>query len=156
MRSWLLVVLLGWSGLAGAGELHLVVSGKAIHLDEGDYNENNWGLGFEYDFTPRGRWIPFVTGASFLDSNKDVSNYLGGGAKHRQDLGSGWHLDAGVLAFLMTRKDYRDNRPFPGVLPFVSLGTERVALNITYIPRVQQKTTPLFYFQLMFRLARFD
>ncbi len=157
MRSWFItfMLLLAVPALE-AGELHLILSGKAIHLDPGDYNESNWGVGFEYDFTPRGHWIPFVAGASFLDSNEDVSNYLGGGTKYRRHLGGGWHLDGGIIGFVMTRKDYHDNSPFIGVLPFASLGTERVALNVTYVPRVQQKTSPLIYFQLMFRLAQYD
>ena len=58
------------------------------------------------------------------------------------------HLDAGVVAFVMTRKSYMDGRPFPGVLPVVALGTDRVALNITYIPKVDPKMVPIFFFQL--------
>lgn len=141
-----------------ADELHLVLNGKAIHLDGGDYNEKNWGLGFEYDFAPRGKWIPFIAGSSFKDSNKQTSRYLGGGFKYRYRLDAdpdGWFVDGGLIGFLMTRKDYKDNDPFLGALPFVTIGNAWVALNATYIPEVSPKHKQLLYFQLKFRIAQF-
>ena len=154
-----LSVLLSLATPAVAGELHLVLNGKAIHLDEGDYNEKNWGLGFEYDFNPEDRWITFVNGSAFKDSNDQWSKYVGPGIKRRVELGtaanSEWHLDVGIIGFLMTRKDFNDNDPFLGALPFVSLGTRAVAVNATYIPSVTPKHKKLLYFQLQFRLAEF-
>lgn len=142
-----------------AEELYLVVNGKALHQGSGNYNEENWGLGFEYDFKPDKKWIPFVSGSSFKDSNDQVSNYLGGGYKYRiplDDTKDGWRVDFAVIAFLMTRKDYNNNSPFFGALPFVAIGTSRVMLNVTYIPQVTPKTVSLFYFQLKFKLVEFD
>jgi len=142
-----------------ADELSVVINGKAIHTGSGNYNEENWGLGFEYDFKPDKQWIPFVAGSSFKDSNKDVSNYLGGGYKYRIPLEKakdGWRVDLSVIAFMMTRKDYKNNEPFFGALPFVSIGTGRVMLNATYIPKVTPKTVALFYFQLKFKVMEFD
>ena len=153
-----LILALMATGSLKAEELHLIVSGKAIHFDDKEYNESNWGLGFEYDLDQRGNWIPFATGASFKDSNKQTSNYLGGGAKRRYKLTNGdnaIHVDAGLVGFLMTRKDHNDGDPFLGALPFVSLGNDYVSLNATYVPRVTPKSVPFVYFQLMFRLAEF-
>ena len=62
---------------------------------------------------------------------------------------------AGLIAFLMTRKDYNDEDPFPGVLPFISLSKSWYALNVTYIPKVSPKHKALFYFQVMLRVAEF-
>jgi hypothetical protein len=144
---------------AWAGELHVVLNGKAIHLDKGDYNENNWGLGFEYDYNPEAKWITFINGSFFQDSNDNTSTYFGPGMKRRYQIGSAmgadWHFDYGVIAFLMTRKDYKNNNPFPGVLPFISLGTRNVSLNATYIPRVSPKHKQLLFFQVMVRIAEF-
>lgn len=141
------------------GELHGVINGKAYHFDRSqDWNENNYGLGFEYDFDARGDWIPLITGSSFKDSFKQTSLYLGGGVKRRFLLtkdASGFHADVGIVGFLMTRKSHNDNKPFPGVLPFVSLGNEYVALNITFIPKVSPKFANLLYFQFMFRIMEF-
>ena len=155
----LLIIFVAGCGCASANELHLIISGKSVHEGSRDYNENNWGLGLEYDFSPRNNWIPFVTGVSFKDSNKEISNYVGGGAKYRIPFGKHkhrMHVDLGVVGFLMTRKDRNDNKPFLGALPFVSVGNDWVALNASYVPPVSPKSVSLLYLQVMFRLARFD
>lgn len=156
--AFLLLLLLGTSGATWADEFHLILNGKAIHMGDGNYNEKNWGLGFEYDFTPRKNWITFFSGSSFKDSNSQISRYLGGGMKRRYQLESdpeGWHLDAGLIGFLMTRKDYKNNDPFVGALPFLSIGKSWYSMNITYIPAVSPKHVALFYFQVALRLAEF-
>jgi Antimicrobial peptide resistance and lipid A acylation protein PagP len=143
-----------------ADELHLLVNGKAIHLDHQPnvhYNERNWGSGFQYDFdrSPSG-WVPFLTASGFSDSNQNPSYYAGGGWLKRHDFtwrGATWHTDVGVVGFLMTREGFRKDRPFPGVLPAFSIGTERVAINVTYIPRVEPKMVPILFFQLKLRLT---
>src|SRR4030067_434999 len=97
------------------------------------------------------KWIPFVSAAGFKASNGTPSYYAGGGPMRRFSSGEGknsLHLDAGVVAFLMTRKGFMDGKPFPGFLPVVSLGTDRVAPNVTYIPRVDPKMVPVLFFQL--------
>ena len=49
----LLLVLSVISSSVTADELHIVVSGKSIHFGSGKFNENNYGLGFVYEFTER-------------------------------------------------------------------------------------------------------
>lgn len=154
-----LSLLLGFIANGLADELHVVVNGKAIHLDGGDYNEENWGLGLEYTYTPRKNWIKFVHASYFKDSNYNTSKYAGGGMKRRYRLDNdkdGWFFDAGGIAFLMTRKDYKDNAPFFGVLPFVAIGNGPVTLNMTYIPAVTPKHKDLLYFQVLVRVKTFD
>lgn len=146
--------------LVYAEELYAVINGKSVHLDDGNYNEANWGLGFEYDLNQSKKsWIPFFGGSTFKDSNKDTSNYFGGGYKFRTPLSSdkdSWRVDVGVMGFVMTRKDYNNNEPFLGALPFVSFGNAYAMINATYIPQVTQKGSDLFYFQFKFRVAEFD
>jgi hypothetical protein len=62
-----------------------------------------------------------------------------------------------VTGFYVSRekKDRNDNDPFPGALPFVSIGNDFFAVNTTCIPEVKPKTPPFLYFQLMFRLVKF-
>ena len=155
----LLVIILMIALNAHAGELHALVNGKAIHLDHQPnvhYNESNWGAGFQYDFPKsESRWVPFVTASGFSDSNRNPSYYAGGGWLRRYDINAGWHADVGAVAFLMTREGFKNDRPFPGVLPAFSIGTERVAVNITYIPRVDPKMVPIVFFQLKIKLADF-
>lgn len=149
---------LTWIGPAAAGELSLLFNGKAIHIDPApgtNYNEKNWGVGFQYDFKPtEGQWIPFVTASEFRDSNKNISYYAGGGFLHRYDFFSGnVHVDAGGFAFLMVRKDFHDGDPFPGILPVLSVGAGRYAVNMTYIPKVDPKMVPIVYLQLKVTLG---
>ena len=138
-----------------ADQWSLLLNGKAIHLENPpgtNYNEKNWGAGVQYDFTSTdSKWRPFLTASGFKDSNKNPSYYAGGGTMRRFAFGTdknSLHLDAGVVAFAMTRKDFKNGNPFPGVLPVISLGTDRVALNITYIPKVDPKMIPLLFLQL--------
>jgi hypothetical protein len=147
---------------ANAGELSVLVNGKAIHLDSQPgflYNENNWGLGFQYDMAPvEEKWVPFVTVSGFKDSNNNTSFYAGGGFLHRSEFAWGktpMHFDAGGIVFLMKRKGYKDGDPFLGVLPAFSLGTSRVSMNMTFIPKVDPKMVPLLFFQLKITLGNF-
>lgn len=154
-----LTLFIGFAASSPADELHVVVNGKAIHLDEGDYNEKNWGLGVEYTFTPKDNWITFINASYFKDSNYNTSKYVGGGMKRRYRLDNdedGWFADLGAIAFLMTRKDYKNNDPFPGILPFAAVGKGSVTLNMTYIPEVTPKHKDLLYFQVLIRLHTFD
>jgi len=65
------------------------------------------------------------------------------------------HLDAGIIGFVMTRRDYKINDPFLGAVPFISLGNSLIALNITYVPKIVPKMVAFVYFQATFKLAEF-
>lgn len=139
-----------------ADSFNLIINGKAIHEERKNYNEENTGLGFEYNFDKKENWINFFNGGYFKDSLYNTSKYLGGGTKRRFYLGDGedgWHIDAGITAFLMTRKDYRNNQPFLGALPYFSIGNKHFALNATYIPEVSPKFAALWFFQASFTLS---
>jgi len=147
---------------AFSGELSLLLNGTAKHIHppaDTHYNENNWGAGLHYDFAPKeNRWVPFLTASGFRDSFKRPSYYAGGGFMRRYEIApqlDGLRAEAGVVMFLMTREDYKDDKPFFGVLPAFSLGTRRVAVNVTYIPKVHPKMTALLFFQLKVAIAQF-
>ena len=139
-----------------ADSVNLIVNGKSIHENKGNYNEENWGLGFEYNFAEDKKWINFVNGGFFKDSLSNTSKYLGGGSKRRFLLGTdknGWHIDAGLTAFMMTRKDYKNNQPFFAALPFVSLGTNQFAINAIWIPAVNPEMESLWFLQVSMKLS---
>ena len=145
---------------ANAGDLSVLLNGKAIHLDSQPgvrYNENNWGLGAQYSMAPvNEKWVPFATASGFKDSNKNRSYYAGGGFLYRNQFEWGktpMHFDVGAIAFVMTRKGFKGDDPFLGALPAVSLGTSRVSVNMTYIPKVDPKMVPLLFFQLKITLG---
>jgi hypothetical protein len=146
---------------AHAGNMNLIVNGKAKHTDTipgVKLNENNWGLGLQYDLDPvRPNWIPFVAASGFRDSNNNPSYYMGAGMMRRFALSEdpkGLHADVGAIAFVMKRELFRHNDWFPAVLPAFSMGTERVAVNVTYIPKADPKSVPLWYFQLKIGLGK--
>ena len=143
---------------AAADELSLLINGKAIHLGSpagSNLNEKNWGLGLQYDWERASdKWRPFATVSEFRDSNNNTSYYAGGGALYRFQFDSA-HVDLGAIGFVMTRKDYKNNDPFLGVLPALSVGTKNVALNITYVPKMEPKAVPLWFFQLKINLSTF-
>jgi hypothetical protein len=121
-----------------AANWDLVVNGKAFHIGaEHNWNEDNWGLGFEREFASHRRWVPFAVGNGFRDSMNHMS-YMGGGGIKRRFRPGGWmrdlYLDVGLVGFLMRRQNIRNGNPFPGLLPIISIGNRRVALNLTYLP----------------------
>ena len=151
-----IVFIFSFSQQIVADSLNLIINGKAFHQENKNYNEDNWGLGLEYNFEENKKWINFVNGGFFKDSNSNTSKYLGGGTKRRfllTDNIDGWHVDAGLTAFLMTRKDYKNNQPFFGALPFVSVGTDKFAINATYIPSVSPKFVGLLFIQASFKIS---
>ena len=44
-----LLISLLFSQQISADSLNLIINGKALHEDKKDFNEENWGLGFEYN-----------------------------------------------------------------------------------------------------------
>lgn len=74
----------------------------------------------------------------FRDSTSNMSYMAGAGLYRRifeTDKLKGFYIYAGLNAFLMMRDDVNGNKPFPGVLPSVSVGNDKVGLNLTYMPR---------------------
>lgn len=133
----LLIVLPVSSAIAG--ELRAVINGKSFHFDASrEWNEDNYGLGLEYEFATQSRWKTVLMANGFRDSNEAMS-YMAGGGIHRNlfetDHLHGFYVDAGINAFLMTRQDVNDNRPFPGLLPSLTLGNRYLGFNLTYLPK---------------------
>jgi hypothetical protein len=118
------------------GAWDVVVNGRAVHMNAArNWNEENWGLGLEREFATESRWIKVALANGFQDSMGNPSYMAGGGIKRRFHLRSeDFYVDVGGIAFLMTRENVNRNEPFPGVLPAVTFGFKRVALNLTYLP----------------------
>jgi len=140
MGALLVAIILSVAApVACAGSLQAVINGRSLHINsERDWNENNYGLGFEYEFKSESRWIKTVLANGFHDSDDNMS-YMAGAGLHRRLLASDhfadFYIDAGLTAFLMTREDVDGNKPFPGVLPSVTFGNRYVGFNLSYIPR---------------------
>lgn len=121
-----------------AGDLSLVLNGRSYHINSRyDWNENNTGVGLEYQVSTESRWKKSVMVNGFRDST-DSPSYMAGFSLHRRFVQSerfaGFYLDAGLSAFLMTREDVDNNKPFPGILPSLSFGNRYAGFNLTYLP----------------------
>ncbi len=164
-----LIVLCASAGTAVAGQLDLIVNGRSHHVNSDyDWNENNYGLGLEYQYDSSSRWLWSVNGNAFLDSQNNISYMAGGGLKRRllqSEHPVGFYLDAGLIAFIMARADIYDYLPFPGILPTVSFGTQRIGVNLTYLPKaavrdfaqakvVDPNIGGVFFLQFKFRLRK--
>ena len=122
-----------------AGDLSLVLNGRSYHVNSSyDWNENNSGVGLEYQFGTESRWKKSVMANGFKDSTDSMS-YMAGVGLHRRFVQSerlaGFYLDAGLSAFIMTREDVDNSKPFPGILPSVSIGNRYAGFNLTYLPK---------------------
>jgi len=126
------------SGAAQAQESawEVVVNGRSVHVNAARrWNEDNWGIGVEREFNSDGRWVKVALANGFKDSADHPSYMAGGGLKRRFRMPSDHaYFDVGLIGFVMTREDVRHNQPFPGVLPVITFGIKRVAVNVTYLP----------------------
>lgn len=127
------------SSPAFAGKFSAVVNGKSYHFDSSyQWNENNYGFGLEHQFTQQSAWRTIAMANAFRDSTDNMS-YMAGAGLHRRifetDKLAGFYVYAGVNAFLMTRDDVDGSKPFPGILPSVSIGNDKVGMNLTYMPQ---------------------
>jgi len=141
LRLFIVALLLaGVAAPATAGELSMIISGKSYHIGaDYSWNEDNHGIGFEYDFTRRSRWIKSGVANAFRDSLENMSYMVGAGLRRRlfeTDRLAGFYFDAGLVAFLMMREDVKQNQPFPGILPVIAAGNRHIGLNLTYIPKI--------------------
>jgi len=114
----------------------VVLNGRAVHMNAAEnWNEENWGIGIEREFSSTGPWIKVALANGFDDSMGNPSYMAGGGLKRRFHIRSDdFYVDVGGVAFLMTRDGVNGDDPFPGVLPAATFGFKRVALNLTYMP----------------------
>jgi hypothetical protein len=138
--TWVVAAIIGLGSTtsirAQGGDWDVVLNGRAIHVGaKKKWNEENWGLGVEREFNSAGRWVTAALANGFKDSLDEPSYMAGGSIKRRFRMSSDdWYFDVGVVAFIMTRADVDQHRPFPGALPAVTFGSKRVAVNVTYMP----------------------
>lgn len=138
--GWIAALLtaaaIGGEAQAQEGPWDIVLNGRSVHINAAhQWNEDNWGIGVEREFNGDGRWVKVALANGFKDSAEHPSYMAGGGMKRRFRMFSNRaYVDVGLIGFVMTREDVRHNQPFPGVLPAMTFGAKRVAVNITYLP----------------------
>ena len=136
--TFLALLIVAPASSALAGNFSAVLNGRSIHVDATEnWNEDNVGLGLEYQFATESRWKKQLMVNGFRDSTDNMSYMAGAGLHHTlfaTDRLDGFYVDAGINAFVMTRRDVNDNRPFPGAVPSLSVGNRYMGFNLTYLP----------------------
>jgi Antimicrobial peptide resistance and lipid A acylation protein PagP len=139
-RTALAVLALGAAAMSqpamAEGDWGIVLNGHAVHLNaEKQWNEDNWGLGFEKEFNSSARWVTTAVANGFKDSMDHPSYMAGVSIKRRFRAPSDhFYFDAGLVGFYMTRHNVNHNAPFPGALPTMTFGARYLAVNVTYMP----------------------
>lgn len=128
--------------------LHL--NGGSYHFNRRDLNEENWGAGATWEFRPERRWVWAAEADVFKDSFGDPSGLAGASLRRRFR----W-LDCGVIAFVMYRRTAEErigSAVFPGALPFLEAGTQRIRVRTAYIPAVTGRDDEALTLQVLVRL----
>ena len=108
------------STAAFAGEAHFVLNGRSHHVDSSyDWNDNNTGIGFEYQFEQKSAWRKIAMANGFRDSNDGMS-YMAGAGLHRRlfetESLAGFYVYAGLNVFVMEMIERTGNHAPPAFL----------------------------------------
>ncbi|MDH5231962.1 MAG: hypothetical protein OEY38_18015 [Gammaproteobacteria bacterium] len=110
------------------------------------FNERNKGFGLQLEKQNHAKIRNYYVGY-YLDSNAEDAYYFGSGRAHRFKPFNLINIDTGALFIGLSRKRVKNGLPFPAVLPYISMGWNRLALNASFIPGVGDITVPTLFFQ---------
>ena len=129
---------------------------REITTSNEQYNEDNAGYGLIYEFDKRKNVIPYITFGKYRDSFYSDATYLSGGASKRimisrqlDDL----HFEFGGALTLIKSTSYLEGRPLLTFMPVLTLATNTVGLNLSYIPKINNTTTHVFFIQMKVSLT---
>ena len=138
IRAILLSILLGISTPSWADGPSLLVLGKSFHFggNTSGLNGTNPGIGAEYAWGPTNGLSWFSGALTYYDSYRHQA--YAGYAGVRYSL----PLVGGTSAFASLRAGYINGSGFHGpmVLPTVGIQYRNVALEVMYIPKVNNRT----------------
>ena len=109
------------------------------------YNEFPAGLGIgKGRYNASGNWES-IYAMGFLDSHSRPSFMAGYAWAPTWEIGnSDVRVGVGVTGFLMSRQNYLNGIPFPGILPIASIGYKQLSIQATYIPGGRNHGNVLF------------
>jgi palmitoyl transferase len=108
------------------------------------YNEFPAGIGLgKARYNDSGNWES-IYAMGFLDSKSKPSFMAGYAWAPTWDLGNDFKAGVGVTGFLMSRSDYWNGIPFPGVLPIASISYKQLSVQAAYVPGGRNNGNVLF------------
>ncbi len=134
------------------GQLEVYVPFWTYHLpfaytpsQREQYTEYPAGIGLGRGrINKNGNWEG-IYAMGFRDSHGDPSYMLGYGWIPMWNVGqSEVKVGAGLTGFLMSRSDYWNGVPFPGVLPVASISFKRASIQAAYVPGGQGNGNVIF------------
>jgi len=117
----------------------------SVHFQDGDYNDENWGLGLEYRLTKD--WS--VSAGSFKNSDWETSHYF---SFYWQPWMLGPIKLGATLGALDGYPNYKDGDWFFAVIPAATYEGKRVGLNVLLVPSYKDRLHGAISFQFKFRL----
>jgi hypothetical protein len=155
------LLVLAFSAVGWAAENHyqLYLSGPSVskhfHPYHDQFNDFHWGLGVEA-YRLKKHWLLGVNGHyMFNDSTGRPSYWIGVVpgyfAGSRKSLWGALELIVGGLK----KAEYNHNRFSPFAMPYLTVGFNRVGLNVLYIPAIARLTAPILLVQLKVQVYPF-
>lgn len=124
---------------------------------EKSYNEKNLGLGLIYEFDQTKRFIPYVSIGQYRDSYDSNAYYMSSGASRRHMISrklDNLHFEYGGAITLIQSQSYLGGKPVLTFMPVLTLATDSVGINLSYVPKINDETTHVFFLQLKTTLTR--
>lgn len=120
------------------------------HTSEPGKNENNFGMGLLYEWSDSPDTKRYYTGGYYRNSQDGDTLYGGYGIKHTVISHGDWYVDFGAVAGVLT--GYEAASIIPVVLPTLTIGNNSAAVNIQYVPSVNDMNAETVTFNLLIRL----
>lgn len=121
---------------APSHKINILIYGLSYHPDKSNKqdNEQNWGLGVNYEFFEDTQGAAFVEAGVYRDSGSNLAKYAGAGYQFK--LGKNWRVGAMLVG--VQSQTYHEGRFFIAPIPVVTYDFGLVKLNAIYIPRYRE------------------
>jgi len=117
-------------------KINILIYGLSYHPDKRNKqdNEQNWGLGVNYEFFENTQGAGFVEAGVYRDSGSNLAKYAGAGYQFK--FGKRWRIGAMLVG--VQSQTYHEGRLFMAPIPVVTYDFGIVKLNAIYIPRYRE------------------
>jgi len=115
------------------------------------YNEDNSGFGLVYEFKRKNNTVPYISVGQFRDSFETDARYISGGLNKYISLNKKFdnlHLEYGGVISVIDSPSYANGRAIVTFMPVLSISTDTIGINLTFLPKINNRTTNVFFIQI--------